>query len=430
MIEKKIIMFGASEKNYAEQIVKKYGEQIVYCIDNDVNKHNTKFMDKYTIYPVEKILEEEKGTYIVITSAIYYYNKMAAQLMTMGLANNKDFVFAGDILDIDSLKECWEKNRKPVDINAKPKLSVLHLEYSSLCNLKCTYCSVHGEYASYTCNKGLLNFDTLKIIVDKCKKNTSIEILNLCGLGEMFLNKNWYEFTDYILTEMPIKNVIIYTNGMLLTEENAQKLAKLKKHNINLCIDVSIDGSTPEENNSFRLNSDYKTVKNNIYNALKYLSEEDINIVNAFLIDEEELKTHDYDITFSNKVPEYILKDFSNLNSISRPIFNKTPNIKMSLAGKKYENSIVKCNYKSSLCDFMFHSLAIDCKGEIRKCSCTNSSTPFIGNVFDDDPVDVFYNNTELNEAREQAFKGKCPDFCRFCSDNPTKQYFVLTKKD
>ena len=47
MIEnKKIIMFGASEKNYAEQVIEKYGEQIVYCIDNDTKKHTTKYKDK------------------------------------------------------------------------------------------------------------------------------------------------------------------------------------------------------------------------------------------------------------------------------------------------------------------------------------------------------------------------------------------------
>ena len=127
---------------------------------------------------------------------------------------------------------------------------------------------------------------------------------------------------------------------------------------------------------------------------------------------------------------DYILKDFSNLNSMARPIFNKTPKYKMVLAGNNYDNSIVKRNYQSSICDFLFYSLTIDSKGEIIKCACTNSTTPFIGNIFDDDPIDVFYNNTELNEARRMALEGKCPDFCRFCVSNPTKQYFVLTKKD
>jgi len=431
MIEnKKIIMFGASEKNYAEQIMKKYDGQIIYCIDNDTKKHNTKYKDKYTIYPVEKILGEEKGTYIVVTTAVYYFNKMAAQLISMGLEKNIDFVFAGDILDTDSLKKCWEKNRVSTNINKEPELRILHLEYSGACNLKCTYCPIHGEYASYTYNKGLLDFDTLKIIVDKCKKNKSIESLNLCGHGEIFLNPNWYEFTDYILNEMSIKEVIIYTNGMLLTVENAQKLSLLKKHGVKLDLTISIDGSTPEENNVFRKNSDYITIKNNIYNALEYINKEDVSIANAFLSDEETLKMFDYDVSFYTSVPEFILKDFPTTKASSRPIFNRTPDKKITLSGKERNSSIVKCQYVSSLCDFLFHSLAIDCKGKILKCSCTNTSTPFIGDVFNDDPVDVFYNNVEMTKARNMAREKKVPDFCRFCTDNPSKQYFILTKKD
>ncbi len=429
MINKKIIIFGASEKNYAEQIVKKYGEQIVYCIDNDVNKHNTKFMDKYTIYPIEKILEEEKGTYIVITSAIYYYNKMAAQLMTMGLEKNKDFVFAGDILDIDSLKECWEKNRRRTDINIKPELRVLHLEYSGACNLKCIYCPFHGVHGIYKDHTGLMTFDTLKTTVEKFKNVSTIETLDLCGHGEIFINKYWYEFTDYILTEMSIKKVIIYTNGMLLTEENAQKLAQLKRHNIKLCLEVSIDGSTPEENNGFRLNSDYKTIKNNIYNALKYLSEEDINIANAFIIGEDELKRRDYDVSFSINVPEFILKDFSNIYSFSRPVYNKRPNDKMILLDKEYSNSKVYTKYKSPVCNIIFDTLAINNKGHILLCQCLASGISFLGNIFDNDPVDVFYNNTELNSIRNMVKNGETPKSCYLCTTSPMQQYIVLCNK-
>lgn len=278
LYNKRIILFGASEKNYAEQIIRKYGNQVAYCIDNDERKHNTEYNNEYTIYPVEHILQELPGTYLVIIVTTYWSNRLAAQLLEMGLERNRDFVIAGDVLDGDSLKECWDKN-KPVEKKAYlPELRVLHLEYSGICNLKCTYCPYHGEHGRYEGNKGILNFDTLKTIVEKCKYATSVDSLHLVGRGEPFVNQHWYEFTNYVLDEIPIKNLLMYTNGLLLTTENAEKLALLKERGIHLTLGVSIDGETPEQNNSFRLNSNYGIIKKNVINALEFLEADDIEI--------------------------------------------------------------------------------------------------------------------------------------------------------
>lgn len=429
LFNKRIIIFGASEKNYAEQIIQKYGNQVAYCIDNDARKHNTKFRNEYTIYPVEHILQESSGTYMVIIVTTYWSNRLAAQLLEMGLERNRDFVIARDVLDGDSLIECWDKNKPIKKKDYLPELRVLHLEYSGICNLKCTYCPYHGEYSRYKGNKGMLTFDTLKIIVEKCKRATSIDTLNLCGRGEIFVNKHWYEFTNYVLDEIPIKNLRMYTNGMLLTTENADKLALLKKRGVHLILVVSIDGETPEQNNDFRVNSNYDIIKKNIINALEFLEADDIEIYNSHLIGRSDLERRNGDVSFGMSVPDFILKDFPNLNSLARPVFNMTPEKEMFVLGEEHENTIVRTAYKSSCCEYLFGALSFDNEGKILKCSCSVSVNPYLGDAFDDDPLDIFYNHGELKTAREMALDSKCPELCRFCPDNPGKWYFAVTKK-
>ena len=108
-MSKKIICFGASSENYATIIADKYKNNISYCIDNDNSKHGLfSQVCGCQIYPIEKIKEEEKGTFYVIIVTTYYFNNMAAQLINMGLKRGEDFDWAGDIIAIEKLKEYWD----------------------------------------------------------------------------------------------------------------------------------------------------------------------------------------------------------------------------------------------------------------------------------------------------------------------------------
>ena len=70
--------------------------------------------------------------------------------------------------------------------------------------------------------------------------------LNLVGCGETFTHPHWPEYVTRILKARPsFERCTLYTNGMLLTKENAERLKGLSIPNLQLVL--SIDGTSPED---------------------------------------------------------------------------------------------------------------------------------------------------------------------------------------
>jgi len=116
----------------------------------------------------------------------------------------------------------------------------------TLCNLACAHCFISCSPTN----------DTHKLI-SKERMFTALEEAKQRGVkeyyftgGEPFLHPNLLEFIERTVEQGPLT---VLTNGILITDRMAQKLAELAEGTpYSLDFRISLDGLTPEENDEIR----------------------------------------------------------------------------------------------------------------------------------------------------------------------------------
>ncbi len=174
------------------------------------------------------------------------------------------------------------------------KVEYISLEYHSVCNMKCSYCSDlynGGEKATYD----------YKSLLDNIFKNNLYQLKTIAwGGGEPTLDKNFDNLLKKIVNNSPNAVIRIFTNATKFSEKLAQ-LLKTKR----VYVITSIDAGTQETFKSVRKNSSFDKVFENLK---KYASVSPENIIIKYIILEnnsslEELKS------FVEKVKEYELEN-------------------------------------------------------------------------------------------------------------------------
>lgn len=104
--------------------------------------------------------------------------------------------------------------------------SIMNIEVSALCNLKCQYC-MSPEQSQHR-RIGLMDRKTFEKCIEWIKifiqKGTQTEI-NLFGVGEPTMNSNLVEYVQMLRNEIPLCiKIHTNTNGGLMTEDLAKRL--------------------------------------------------------------------------------------------------------------------------------------------------------------------------------------------------------------
>ncbi len=118
---------------------------------------------------------------------------------------------------------------------------IIAWELTRSCNLSCVHCRAASEFGHYP---GELSFEEIKATIDNITSITN-PILILTG-GEPLLRPDIWDIIDYAQSKGA--SPVVSTNGTLLTEEIAQKLAE---HHIPR-ISISIDFPDKERHDEFR----------------------------------------------------------------------------------------------------------------------------------------------------------------------------------
>lgn len=139
----------------------------------------------------------------------------------------------------------------------------IFVEISSYCNLKCMMCPFDKIHENSPKN---MSSDTFKKILPLIKL---IPIVQLSGLGEPLLNDNLISFIKLIRQENPIAEIILTTNGTLLTEQISRELIKLKISRIT----ISIDGANAETVENIRRNLNFSQLLENVRNLQRLKKE-------------------------------------------------------------------------------------------------------------------------------------------------------------
>lgn len=115
------------------------------------------------------------------------------------------------------------------------------------CNLRCTHC-----YQEDYSGSNELSLDALRRIADEVirtlsKWNKKGDIA-LTG-GEPFVKREIFPLIDYLESFDEIVSIDLLSNGTLIDESTVEKIVECSKIR---CVQISLDGATPEVNNSIR----------------------------------------------------------------------------------------------------------------------------------------------------------------------------------
>lgn len=133
------------------------------------------------------------------------------------------------------------------------------------CNLRCSHC----YQDSYT-DQSDLSIDELKAIADKifvtmgnwCKKGD----ISITG-GEPFIKKELFPLLTYLNDSVDISRLDVLCNGILITDEIAQNLKKIRKLNN---VQVSLDGATSAIHDQIRGTGTFAKALNGIRILVKH----------------------------------------------------------------------------------------------------------------------------------------------------------------
>lgn len=129
---------------------------------------------------------------------------------------------------------------EPGEVTLFKRLTNIILEVTNKCNLRCKHC--YNDSGVKRENE--LTIEDMKKLIDYL---ADIGVLNIVfSGGEPLLHPDFLDLVEYARSK-PL-SCIIFTNGTLLTEEIVQQFKTLSI----LSVATSIDGATPETNDSFR----------------------------------------------------------------------------------------------------------------------------------------------------------------------------------
>lgn len=429
MLEKRKIIFGIGNqvRNMATYFLENDNNNIISVVDNDSRKWGQETAGGFIVQPVKSIMQyvDAEGIIVIIT-AHSAYEKMKIQLLDMGWNEEKILVAIKEISFFSSYEyKCYING---IDLY-NPQPTLLNIELSGFCNCKCIYCPFHGEMNLKEGHKGLMNEDTMNAIIKKVKEIPSIKTVDTTGPGEIFINKNWFELLQKLLDATNIEEVYMYTNGMLLTEDNINKIARLHAKKVQL--EISIDGVTPDENDIYRIGSKYEEIKRNVYRAKEIFANYNKNIkiviTNCYPAELEEIEKMEYHVDSKKyQIPQFLKNDYSDCTIASQITFYYGNGIELS----KFKKVEVSWKNTENRCMNLFYRIAIDYKGNLLRCSCGHAGLEPIGNVFKDDILKIWKEEKEIELARESFIKGiEKSDFCVGCPGKGLGKYYILVRK-
>lgn len=152
------------------------------------------------------------------------------------------------------------------------------IEPTNICNLRCPVCPTHF---AMTRNKGFMDFQLFKSIIDEFQNFKKKPDISMNFSGEPMLNKNIYKFIKYASTNK--HKTYISTNATAVNEKNSMEMIESGLSDIHLCI----DGFSNKSHDTYRVGSDFNVIKKNIETFLsikKKMKAKNPNVVIQTLI--------------------------------------------------------------------------------------------------------------------------------------------------
>ncbi len=326
-----------------------------------------------------------------------------------------------------------EARRRPDRMASTPPS--IEIELTNRCNLACIQCLRSQGLKRY--ELGDIAFEDFQRILAQFPHTT-----NLClnGFGEPLMHKRFFEIVAWARRALGWAKIVIYSNGMLLSEDVARRLPGSGLTEIN----VSIDAALPATYERVRRGGELETVHGGIRRLLRARARAGSRFplvgVNYVLLNENEgelvrfvEQAHELGVDHLNCI-SYATYDWGFTNRRSRESYRR----ELEEARRRIGELGIRCRtfpstdfswadeHRSFDCDFFWGgSVRITWDGSLTLGCCTPfRETYSYGNVLQT-PFAELWNGAQMRDNRALAREGKPPhEVCVSC-DRTCKSFFA-----
>lgn len=303
-------------------------------------------------------------------------------------------------------------NHKPVTAQIEP---------TSFCNLNCEMCIREKIGVPI----GNMSFENFKIILDKLD---CLFKVHLSGQGEPFLNKDIFKIIDYASKRGVY--VKMSTNGSLINEGVAKKLAKLNIGEIT----ISVDSTKKETYEKIRKGAKFEKLVENLKNLNKKLEENKkktiVSTATVVLKDNENELDDFVDFARKTGVKKIIFQTLQNkqdyldkydskirvsaVGDFSSRVKEKIK--KVSEKAKPYGIGVIFDEQKSLGCVWPWRSIYITWNGNVTACcKILDYRKPAMGNMLKENFWKI-WNGKNYQMFRKLLRDRKAPLPCEGCN--------------
>lgn len=284
---------------------------------------------------------------------------------------------------------------------------VVHIETNNTCNFKCKFCFESNDalLKEYGIKRGFMSKEIFEKIINDLKKfPKKVKRIYFHVAGEPLLHKEIIHFIKYTKNAQVAEQLVLFTNGALLTEELGTELA----HSGLDIIQISVEGISAERYLELTGKKiDYDSFIRNL--AHLYSEKPDTMTIHAKIID----------IQLSDKEKEKFYRDFMPVadECYIEHVLDVCPDDVMDTTmgmGQTFtqEGEVLK---EKLICTIPFYIMVINWDGTVDACSCDWRRNLIMGNVVQENLFDI-WNGKRLHNFRKIQLDGNRKK-CLACSD-------------
>jgi radical SAM protein with 4Fe4S-binding SPASM domain len=284
---------------------------------------------------------------------------------------------------------------------------VVHIETNNTCNFKCKFCFESNDkiLEEYGIKRGFMKREVFEKIIDDLKAFPGkVKRIYFHVAGEPLLHKDIIHFIQYTKSAEVAEQLVMFTNGVLLTEKLGTELA----HSGLDIIQISVEGVSEEKYEEVTGRKiDYEAFIENIrhlYNEKPSSLHIHAKIIDCNLTDEEKNKFY---CDFKEISDECYIEQL--LDICPSDVMDTTMGNGQSFTqeGKDLKEKLV--------CTIPFYVVDINYDGTVDACSCDWRRKLIMGNVVNETLYNI-WNGKMFLEFRKMQLMGNRKK-CLACSD-------------
>jgi radical SAM protein with 4Fe4S-binding SPASM domain len=295
------------------------------------------------------------------------------------------------------------------ELNSKP--FAISIEPTTACNLGCPECP--SGLRQFNRKTGNLKVDLFKKVIDQMKEH--LIYLTFYFQGEPYINPDFLDMVKYANKSKIYTSTS--TNAHFLNKDNAIRTIEsgLDK------LIVSVDGTTQETYEKYRINGDLNKALGGIREIVKWKAKLKSNkpkVVMQFLV----VKHNEHQINEAKKLAKNIgadsiqfktaqIYDYANGSPLI-PEQEKYSRYKMNRNGKyEIKNSL------SNQCWRMWHSCVITWDGQVVPCCFDKDAKYQLGDLSIQSFDEIWYSENYMNFRNSILKSRKQVDICTNCTE-------------